>query len=110
MRQRNGRIGKKEFERGYAEYASDSTWENYNQFFLWVAQELNITKEDLPFTLKAIRASKDEHLNDLPLLMWDRCDREIRKRAYERWGSWSLSFTVSTLKVMARHLAAKEVV
>jgi len=75
----------------------------HEEFYCWLADKIGATAQDIPFTLDQIRASKDPHLNDLPLIRWDGMDPIIRAKA-GRAGrrAWSISDTVCVLKALAR--------
>jgi hypothetical protein len=52
--------------------------------------------------LSELQQSTDEHLNDIPLMLWDRRDPIVRLLAVQRgMRSWSLSDTVCVLKAFA---------
>ena len=49
----------------------------------------------------------DEHLNNIPLQLWDRLDPMVRSMsARAGFPSWSLSDTVCVMKEVARSMAA----
>src|SRR5258708_16801548 len=78
------------------------------EFYSWLADSINITVQALPVSLERIRASKDEHLNDIPLRLWDSMDYLVRRKAImSGMRSWSLSDTVCVLKNYARREAAR---
>lgn len=77
----------------------------HHMFYLWLAKSIGLNAGQFPtFMIPLIKASKDEHLNDVPLAMWDRCDSWVNSQA-GRHGmkSWSLCSTVCCLKAVARH-------
>lgn len=55
---------------------------SHAEYYLWLADEIGVTKADLPVSLDRIRQSNDEHLNDIQLAMWDRRDSLVRAKAY----------------------------
>jgi hypothetical protein len=74
----------------------------HKEFYLWLASFIGATKAQLPVSQERIDRSKDEHLNDIPLKLWDNQDYIIRPMAYAKGIAWSLSDTVCTLKTLAR--------
>jgi hypothetical protein len=80
----------------------------HSQFYLWLADAIDLGVGAVPFTIERIRRSNDEYLNDLPLHIWDRQDPIVRRKA-ARSGikAWSLSDTVCVLKAIARREAGK---
>lgn len=75
---------------------------SHREYYLWLADFIGATIKMVPFTDKEIAASKDKHLNDLPLRIWDNQDYVIRQLAYNKGLAWSLSDTVCVLKALAR--------
>ena len=73
-------------------------------YYLWLADGLSITEQMLPVPISRIKASTDEHFNDIPLRRWDAMDSYVRQQAHGL--HWSLSDTVCTLKAVARRVAA----
>ena len=62
------------------------------------------TKQQIVEALKT-----DPHLNNIPLIKWDRKDPVVRKMAFRSgFKTWSLSYTVCVLKHVAAHYIAKE--
>ena len=74
----------------------------FQAYYEWLADYIGATFAMVPFPLERIKASKDEHLNDLPLRAWDRQDSAVRTLAYRKGLSWSLNDTVCVLKTLAR--------
>jgi len=80
---------------------------SHKEFYLWLADSIGITVSDLPVPIEKIRASHDEHLNDITLRLWDAKDPIVRGKAVRAgMRSWSLSDTVCVLKNFARKVAA----
>lgn len=79
----------------------------FAEFYLWLGEFIGVRAKQLPVSLDRIRASTDEHLNDIPLNMWDRQDHVVRQRAYAKGLAWSQSDTVCVLKALARKLASE---
>lgn len=78
------------------------------EFYLWLADAIGIAVGNLPVSLDRIRASHDEHLNDILLHLWDKCDPIVRRKAVRAgMQAWSLSDTVCVLKSYARREASK---
>jgi len=76
---------------------------SHKEFYLWLADSIGITVSDLPVPIEKIRASHDEHLNDITLRLWDAKDPIVRGKAVRAgMRSWSLSDTVCVLKNFAR--------
>lgn len=77
-------------------------------FYLWLADAIGIMCCNLPVAIDRIQASKDEHLNDIPLSLWDRQDPTVRRLAVQAgMRSWSLCDTVCVLKNFALREASK---
>lgn len=77
------------------------------EFYHWLGQEIGITVSDLPVSVEQVRQSKDEHLNDIPLKLWDGQDYIVRGKAVRAgMRAWSLSDTVCVLKQFAREAAS----
>jgi len=95
---------RKEYMDAYS-FVSDldkgGTW-LHQEFYRWVADTIGIGMSDLPVSLSELLKSKDKHLNDITLRLWDQRDFSVRQKA-ARAGmrAWSLSDTVSTLKAYA---------
>jgi hypothetical protein len=80
----------------------------FAEFYLWLADSIGIIRANLPVGIDRIAASTDEHLNDIPLMLWDRQDPIVRRLAVQRgMRSWSLSDTVCVLKAFARREVSK---
>ncbi len=77
----------------------------HSEYYLWLADEIHVSERNLPVPIERIRESTDEHLNDIPLALWDRMDAVVRSHAHGL--PWSLSDTVCVLKAVARRAAAK---
>lgn len=75
---------------------------SHEQYYLWLAGFIGANKTHLPVSLDRIRQSRDEHLNDIQLGLWDRRDPMLRSLAYAKRLPWSLSDTVCVLKAIAR--------
>lgn len=77
----------------------------FQEYYLWLAREIHITAKSCPVTLEEIKKSKDPHLNDIPLGLWDKQDSLVRAAA-GRAGLkvWSLSDTVCLLKALAHEV------
>lgn len=58
-----------------------------------------------------VAMAQDEHLNNIPLKLWDRHDHWVRTLAHnagvEESGGWSLANTVCLLKHVAKYHYAK---
>lgn len=74
---------------------------SHSEYYLWLAGFIGANKTHLPVSLDRIRQSRDEHLNDILLPLWDRRDPMIRQLAYAKRLPWSLSDTVCVLKAIA---------
>lgn len=74
----------------------------HQEYYLWLADFIGATKKHVPFSQEQINNSKDEHLNDLPMAVWDRQDFTIRRLAYAKGLAWSQSDTVCVLKTLAK--------
>lgn len=82
---------------------------SHAEFYTWLADEIGITVGNLPVTLDRIRASTDEHLNDITLRLWDNQDGIVRHKAVRAgMRSWSLCDTVCVLKSFARREATRQ--
>jgi hypothetical protein len=80
----------------------------HSEFYLWLANAIGITRHNLPVSIAKIKASTDEHLNDIPLKMWDNQDPIVRSKAgLSGIRAWALSDTVCVLKSFAKHEASK---
>lgn len=75
---------------------------SHHDFYLWLASFIGIGKSALPVSIDRIKQSNDEHLNDIPLKLWDMQDYIVRQKAYSKGLAWSLSDTVCTLKAIAK--------
>ncbi len=77
------------------------------QYYGWLADLLGVREKDIPASIAEVREAlkTDEHLNNIPLNLWDRRDALMRPRAYSAGLPWSLSDTVCTLKARAKQLA-----
>ena len=74
----------------------------HKEFYLWLALFIGVSKAHLPVSQERINNSADEHLNDIPLKLWDNQDYIVRHLAYAKGLAWSLSDTVCTLKAIAK--------
>ena len=74
----------------------------HKEYYTWLAGFIGASQNLVPFTAKAIAESTDDHLNDLPLHIWDAVDGRVRPLAYNKGLIWSLSDTVCVLKTLAR--------
>ncbi len=76
----------------YAQYASDITRD-------YIANVI---------TLKRINKSKDQHLNDIPLQLWDACPfaGDLRAQLKAQGDTFSLSSIVCIAKATARDMIA----
>lgn len=74
----------------------------HEDFYLWLANFIGANEKMLPVSKDRIANSKDEHLNDIPLHLWDNQDYIIRRLAYNKGLAWSLCDTVCTLKAIAQ--------
>ena len=75
------------------------------EYYLWLSDFIGLTDGLIPASNERVKASKDEHLNDIPLQSWDNMHDLVRQRAGGL--AWSLSDTVCCLKAMARRRAAE---
>jgi len=81
---------------------------SHDEFYLWLADSIHVSVNDLPFSLDQVRNSKDAHLNDLPLPRWDRQDSIVRHKAVRAgMRAWSLCDTVCVLKTFAKRESAE---
>lgn len=78
----------------------------HQEYYEWLSAFIGIGYGLIPFSSSQVNASKDEHLNDLPLSAWDRMDHSVRQFATGL--SWSLSDTVCCLKALARKRRREE--
>lgn len=74
----------------------------FAEYYEWLADTIGVTARMLPVDIDRIRASQDEHLNDIPLALWDQQDYIVRPLAARHRIPWSLSDTVCVLKAVAR--------
>lgn len=79
----------------------------HDAYYLWLAQFIGATFAQVPFSREQIAGSTNEHLNDLPLITWDRRDAIIRPMAGRKGLPWSLSDTVCVLKALAKKEVGK---
>jgi hypothetical protein len=81
---------------------------SHSEFYLWLAGEIGVNSRMIPVDAEHLAKSTDEHLNDIPLALWDRQDPIIRSMA-GRHGmrAWSLSDTVCVLKAVAKKERAR---
>lgn len=78
----------------------------HDDFYLWLADSIGVTEKMLPVPVARVRQSNDQHLNDIPLNLWDRRDPLVRHNAFQAgMKSWSLSDSVCVLKAVARRAA-----
>lgn len=81
---------------------------SHQDYYLWLGDKIGATALDLPVSIERVRASKDEHLNDIALRLWDSRDPSIRMKARAKGiRSWSRSDTVCVLKSLALRVAAE---
>jgi len=73
---------------------------SHDEYYLWLSDWIGLPDSLIPATIDEIRASNDEHFNDIRLQRWDAMDKSVR--AYAGGLYWSLSDTVCCLKAMAR--------
>lgn len=73
------------------------------EYYTRIAEIIGASKRQVPVSQERIDASTDEHLNDIPLAVWDAMHPIIRSMAI-RAGMiyWSKSETVSVLKTVAK--------
>ena len=69
----------------------------HQEYYLWLALKLGINDSFLPVPLDRIRQSKDFHLNDIPLKLWD------NKHPVSRRIPLTMSDSVCILKAYARY-------
>ena len=85
---------------------------SHTEYNLWMAEILGIEnlRKLLPAPIQEIQLAllKDEHLNSIPLPLWDNMDSIVRKLAYAKGLPWSLSDTVCVLKEVAKVEAEKD--
>ena len=74
----------------------------HQEYYMWLAGFIGATKAHLPVSQERVDASTDEHLNDIPLKLWDNQDYLIRRMASNKGLAWSLCDTVCVLKSLAR--------
>lgn len=79
----------------------------HEEYYTWLAEFIGATDRMVPFTAEQVANSKDPHLNDLRLDIWDAQDWLVRKLAYAKQLPWSLSDTVCVLKQLARNRQKK---
>ena len=79
---------------------------SHDEYFLWLSDFIGLNDNLIPFSNDYIKASKDKHLNDCPLVRWDNMDGVVRTYASSKGLGWSLSDTVCCLKAMARRRAS----
>ncbi len=79
----------------------------FAEYYEWLADTIGVTARMLPVPIERIQDSTDEHLNDIPLQMWDRMDYAVRWLANRNRVPWSLSDTVCVLKAVARREARR---
>ena len=78
----------------------------FADYYCWLADEIGGLERVVPFSVERIRASHDEHLNDLPLIVWDSQNHVVQRAAFQAGAkAWSLSDTVCVLKALARRQA-----
>lgn len=82
-----------------AEYMSGAV--SHRDYYLWLSGWLGLPQSLIPVTKERVDASTDPHLNDTPLVLWDRMDPAVRSYADAKFIPWSLSDTVCCLKNMA---------
>lgn len=80
----------------------------FQEYYEWLATFIGVTPLMLPVSVERIKASTDEHLNDISLDQWDRKDYFVRQLAYRKGLAWALSDTVCTLKAIAKKEAIRE--
>jgi hypothetical protein len=86
-----------------AEYMEDKI--THQAYYEWLSDFIGIGYMSIPFSAEQVAASKDPHLNDLPLAQWDWMHSSVRSSAVGL--SWSLSDTVCCLKALARKRQAE---
>lgn len=80
---------------------------SHDDYYCWIANFIGVTEQDIPFTKEQILNSKDIHLNDLPLNIWDKKHPLLNLLAKQKSLNWSYSNTVCVLKSFARKLYGK---
>ena len=81
---------------------------SHDDFYLWLSDLVGLTEGYLPVSLEKIRASKDPHLNDIPLSLWDGKHQKVRYKAIKAgFSGWALMDTVCCLKAIAHRAIQK---
>jgi hypothetical protein len=78
----------------------------HQEFYRWVGNSSGLTVNSLSARiLEMLPNSTDEHLNDIPLKLWDALDFSIRQRAaWSGMKSWSMSDSVCVAKCLASEI------
>ncbi len=78
---------------------------SHQEYYCWLADFIGLPDGLIPFSNAQVAASKDAHLNDLPLHAWDNRHNAVVLYAGSKGLAWSLSDTVCCLKTIARRRA-----
>lgn len=73
---------------------------SHDEYYLWLSEFVGIKCP--AFLIEAAKKSKDKHLNDVALIIWDRQHPWVSTRASSKGIAWSLSDTVCCLKTLAK--------
>lgn len=79
----------------------------HQAYYEWLSAFIGLGYGLIPFSAERVNASKDEHLNDLPLASWDFMHGAVKGYAARKRLPWSLSDTVCCLKALARKRQAE---
>ena len=81
---------------------------DHQTYYLWLSDLIGLNYGHIPVDNDSVKASKDQHLNDIPLRRWDSGHFAVQHAAYRAGLPWSMSDTVCCLKAMARRRAERE--
>jgi hypothetical protein len=93
------------YKRKRNEYMNEKT--SFHKHYLWVAKFIGATEDMVPFNRKQLLTSTDEHMNDLPMKIWDSGHYILLRCAHNKGIGWSNCDTVCTLKTLAREIIKK---
>lgn len=80
---------------------------SHQEYYLWLAKYVGLSRRHIPVPLERLQASRDEHFNDIPLQTWDNVFH-YTKNNLRHGGYWSLSDNICCLKALARQWVEQE--